>query len=93
MPPAAGLSRHLLELLFAYSLVMRRYNGDPGEDVESAAATALGLSPSLAAPRLDAELLPASAAQALLECIVRASSPPLGVPADRRVDGAASDAS
>lgn len=82
--PAPELKYQLVELIFAYCYVMRMYNGEPACDLEAAATTALAISPVLTGTT-DATQLPASGAQVLLDCIVRATSPPIGSSGDRCV--------
>ncbi|BDA48131.1 probable zinc finger HIT domain-containing protein 2 at N-terminal half [Coccomyxa sp. Obi] len=86
--PSPLLRWQLVEILYSYCLTMHMYNGDWTSHPQGAAVTAMEASAALggrqdsAAP--SAAPPPASAAEAVLECLARTCHPSLCGPASRR---------
>lgn len=74
-PPAPELALHLLDILYAYCLVLRLYNGQYTTDAVEAAATLLAASEVLGG---GAGAPAASPSATLVDCIVRVCAPEAG---------------
>jgi hypothetical protein len=93
-PPSPALPLHFLDLIYAYCLVLRLFNGDYGADVAEAAAVAASVSSVLGARAPGGEDGPATGGPdsvdgALLECVVRACAPAGAAPHAPRAFAAA----